>query len=162
MCLLGLLLAGACGEEAAPPPIVPAPEASREQDSPPPPPREGSEHRAAPPAAPDGPVRVRYDLARHVARAELFHGEARVIDLGAPSGQQHTLGGWRTRTGESAEIEDTTVSLLTHVTGFYLLPIESTARCHLSMRARGFGDGRVTVYIDDETVGHVRLPSGGE
>lgn len=110
----------------------------------------------APPAA-----RIRYDLARHIARAELRHAGARVIDLGAPSGHQHTLGGWRTRTGDVAEIEGVRASVVRHVTGFYLLPIESPERCHLSMRARGFADERVALYLDNRTIGTVRVPTDG-
>ncbi len=154
--IVGVVFASSCGDDEA------SPDPSRPETAQPP------GHAAAQttpraPATPNpsAPYRVRFDLARHTARAERFHGAARVIDLGAPSGHQHTLGGWRTRAGETATLDGATVALINNVTGFFLLPIESTERCHLSMRARAFGDGRVTVYIDDQTVGHLRLPRDG-
>lgn len=107
------------------------------------------------------PVRIRYDLARHLARAELRHGDARVIDLGAPSGHQHTLGGWRTRSGDTHVFDGTTAAVVRDVTGFVLLPIESAERCTLTLRGRSFADRRVTVYLDGETIGHVELPTDG-
>ncbi len=124
--------------------------------------REPSDSPGAP-VAPEQerPARVRYDLARHLARAELRHGGARVIDLGAPSGHQHTLGGWRTRSGAAHELDGTSAAVVTDVTGFILLPIERTDRCALTLRGRSFADRRVTLYLDDETIGHVELPTDG-
>jgi len=145
-----MLLAATCTDEDEPP-------AEPTSDDPPP----SDEAPDEPAPAPAAPTVVRYDLARHLARAELFHGDARIIDLGAPQGHQHTLGGWRTRTGDTAVLDDVDVSLVDHVTGFYLLPIESTDRCHLSLRARGIADGHVALYVDDETVGNVRVPTDG-
>ena len=40
---------------------------------------------AAPPADPAS-FRVRYDLAAHLARAELRQGDAQVVDFGVPGG----------------------------------------------------------------------------
>lgn len=117
----------------------------------------------APPAAdaPAAPARVRFDLARHLARAELRHGAARVVDLGAPSGHQHTLGGWRTRTGDARELDGASAAVVRDVTGFVLLPIESASRCALSIRARGFGARQLTLYVDDRTIGQVELATDG-
>ncbi len=143
-----LLALHACGDDPAPP----APEAT--------PPAIPGEPSAEPPP-PDVPTRVVFDLAAHGERAELFHGDARVIDLGAPGGHQHTLGGWRTRTGETAVVDGTSVALVGDVTGFFVIPIESPERCRITLRARGVADGRATVYLDDETVGHVALPTDG-
>lgn len=144
------LLLVACGERSA----VEEPSAVEAR---------ASEEAIAAPSAPESekPARVRYDLARHLARAELRHGESRVIDLGAPSGHQHTLGGWRTRTGESHDFDGTLATVVSNVTGLFLLPIESAERCTLTMRGRSFGDRRIAVYLDDETVGHVELPVDG-
>lgn len=104
---------------------------------------------------------MRYDLARHVARAELFHGDARVIDLGAASGHQHTLGGWRTRTGDTHDFADgTSATVVRDVTGFFVVPLEAS-RCTVSMRARGFGARQATLYLDDQTFGFVELPADG-
>ncbi|MFK7984449.1 MAG: sulfatase [Sandaracinaceae bacterium] len=114
------------------------------------------------PAAPEDsrPARIRFDLARHVARASLHHGDALVVDLGTAAGHQHTLGGWRTRVGDTRVENETTTSLVRSVTGFYVLPLDGE-RCHLSMRARGFASSQVALYIDDETIGHVRVPTDG-
>ena len=115
--------------------------------------------RVAPPD--QAPARVRFDLARHLARAELRRGGARLVDLGAPSGHQLTLGGWRTRTGRAASIDGASVTLLESVTGWVILPIESASQCELRMRLRGFGARQATVYLDNETIGGVALPADG-
>lgn len=107
------------------------------------------------------PVRIRYDLARHLARAELRHGESRVIDLGAPSGHQHTLGGWRTRSGDTHDFDGTSAVVVRHVTGVFLLPIESAEQCTLTLRGRSFAEPRVTVYLDEQTIAHIELPTDG-
>jgi len=120
--------------------------------------------RAPAPAAHEAqeqPARVRYDLARHLARAELRHGDARVIDLGAPSGHQHTLGGWRTRSGASHVLDGVSAAVVTDVTGFFILPIDRADRCALTLRGRSFADRQVTLYLDDETIGHIELPVDG-
>ncbi|MBX3276206.1 MAG: sulfatase [Sandaracinaceae bacterium] len=149
-----LTLLGSCGEE-------PAPSSSPAPATPGTPPGSGEAAFAPEAPSPGAPVRVFFDLARHLARAERWHGDARVIDLGDPSGHQHTLGGWRTRTGETALVDGASVALLTNVTGHLVIPLEAPDRCRVTMRARGVADGRASVYLDDETVGHVALPTDG-
>jgi len=125
--------------------------------------------RAAAEAAPElepgddeaAPERVRFDLARHRARAELWRGGARLVDFGAAGGARHTLGGWRTRTGDTHTFGETTTQLIEGVTGELLLPIESGDPRQLTFSARAFDDGRLTIYVDGETVGHARLPTDG-
>ncbi|MBO6933678.1 MAG: sulfatase-like hydrolase/transferase [Deltaproteobacteria bacterium] len=109
----------------------------------------------------EAPERVRFDLARHRARAELWRGDARLVDFGAPGGARHTLGGWRTRTGDTHTFGETTTQLIEGVTGELLLPIESNEPQQLTFSARAFGDGRLTIYVDGDTVGHGRLPTDG-
>jgi choline-sulfatase len=148
------LLAFACGSDPSPVNPPAEPELSAE---PPAAQQPVAERR---PDAGGDLVRVRYDLARHVARAELFHGDARVIDLGAASGHQHTLGGWRTRTGDTRELDGASASVIRDVTGFFVVPLEAE-RCTVSMRVRGFGARQATLYVDDQTAGFVELPSDG-
>ncbi len=152
-CVSAALLFLACGGERAPEPEQPI-TATPPQDSP----------QAAPASAASarpGPARVRYDLARHVARAELRQGDARVIDLGAPSGHQHTLGGWRTRSGDVHDFAGPRAAVVRDVPGFFLLPIERADRCALALRGRSFSDRHLTIYVDDETVGPAELPTDG-
>jgi len=73
-------------------------------------------------AAPSAPARVRYDLAAHLARAELRDGDTLVVDFGTPGAAKYTLGGWRTRVGRDAMDGDASVSVIENVTGFVLAP----------------------------------------
>jgi arylsulfatase A-like enzyme len=151
--LLALSLLASCGGD-------PTPTAAPETE----PPAPSASHAAAtdvPEDAPERPARVRFDLAAHVARAELVHGDALAIDLGVPGGHKHTLGGWRTRVGDDHDFDGTTASVVGNVTGYFLLPVESASRCHLTLRARAFADGHLTVYVDDETILSARLPTDG-
>ncbi|MGF1468002.1 MAG: sulfatase [Sandaracinaceae bacterium] len=117
---------------------------------------------AQPPPVAQAPERVVYDLARHVVRAELHHRGALVVDLGTPAGQAYTLGGWRTRAGTAHRFDDgTTATLITHVTGFLRLPVDGPGACTLTLRALAPADGRLTLYLDDQVVGHGRLPADG-
>ena len=153
---LALVLAFSCGEDAPTtigPTIEPPSGESRGEPGGDPTPGE------SPAAA--GPARVRFDLAAHLARAELVQGESLAIDLGVPGGHKHTLGGWRTRVGDDHDFDGTSASVITNVTGYFLLPIESASRCHLTLRARAFADGNLTLYVDDETILGARLPTDG-
>ena len=112
----------------------------------------GSEDRAL-------PERVFYALGAHLERAELRHGDTRVVDFGTPSGAQHTLGGWRTRTGPDVAIEGTSALMIEGVIGELLLPSDRGAAATLTLRARTFaGDGRATLYVNEDSVHHVRFP----
>ena len=118
------------------------------------------------PATPTGAPRVRYALARHVARAELRQGRTLVLDMGVPGAAKYTIGGWRTRVGASVlerpEGQPTaSASVLENVTGFVIVPSDAPGPRTLRMRARAVGDGRLTVYVDGETVGLARLPTDG-
>lgn len=103
--------------------------------------------------------RVFYALGEHRERAELRQGEARVVDFGTPAAAQYTLGGWRTRTGPDLRIDGATALMFEGVTGELLLPSDRTASSTLTIRARTFaGDGRVTLYVNEDSVHHVRFP----
>ncbi|MDH5491331.1 MAG: hypothetical protein OEY14_05205, partial [Myxococcales bacterium] len=123
--------------------------------------------RSAPRAAegdapePEGVARIRYDLARHLARAEMRERGALWIDFGVPGGAKYTLGGWRTRAGPDRDFDGTSALVFRGVTGKLLLPADSEGAHVLLLRARAFGDGRLTVYIEGETVAHARLPTDG-
>ena len=130
--------------------------------------RAEAQERAAPQTAAAGTPGARptlvFDLLAHPERAERFEGGTRVVDFGTPGGHQLTLGGWRTRVGPDHTFEDGTTALLFRgVTGELVLPPVpgSDAGAELVLRGRAFGDGRTTVYVDGETVGHVRFPVDG-
>jgi arylsulfatase A-like enzyme len=121
---------------------------------------------AASPPSDAGRVRIRYDLAAHLARAELRQGDSQVIDFGVPGAAKYTLGGWRTRVGadrREGEGSETaiTASVIENVTGFVLVPSDVPGPRTLRIRARAVRDGRVTIYVDGETVGLATLPDDG-
>jgi len=142
------LLLFACGDDDA----EPEAEAQAEEIVP--------EEAAEEPAL-EAPRRVFFDLVKHRARASLHHGDALLVDFGTPAAAQHTLGGWRTRVGDDHVFGDVTTTLIDGVTGELLLPAASFAAARLTMRLRAFADGRLTVYLDGETVAHARLPTDG-
>ena len=116
--------------------------------------------------APRGEARVRYALARHIARAELRQNDALVIDFGVPSAAKYTIGGWRTRMGRDVRETESdghiaTSSVIENVTGFFILPSDVPGPRTLRLRARALRDGRMTAYIDQETIGLARLPTDG-
>ncbi len=170
--LVGALAIG-CGssdEGASPPSPTPssehapraADEASPEPNATPSPPTEQGDRATS--AA--GELTVRYALARHLARAELRRGDALVIDLGVPGSAKYTIGGWRTRVGrdvtERPEGEPpASASVIEGVTGFVIVPVDQGGPQRLRMRARAVSDGRLTVYVDGQTVGLATLPTDG-
>ncbi|MEM9074495.1 MAG: sulfatase-like hydrolase/transferase [Myxococcota bacterium] len=122
---------------------------------------ERSDEAPAEPPADEPARRVSFDLSTHLDRSELRHGDALVIDFGTPAAAQYTLGGWRTRIGDDHRFGEVTTTLIEGVTGQVLLPSDSIAAQHLSIRARAFSDGRLTVYLNGDTLGHARLPTDG-
>ena len=115
----------------------------------------------ATPSEPEGASRVRYDLAAHLARAELRQGSTLVVDFGSPGAAKYTLGGWRTRVGDDVTEGDVTASAVESVTGFLLAPSDRDGPATLHLRARAVSDGRLTLYIDQQTIGHANLPTDG-
>jgi len=111
--------------------------------------------------AEEGTPRVRLDLASHLDRAEIREGRTLVMDHGVPGGAKYTLGGWQMRTGPHHELDGRAVLLIPGTVGKVLLPVERGGPHVLALRARAFGDGRLTVYVDEETVHHADLPVDG-
>lgn len=109
--------------------------------------------------SPSGAPRVRYDLAAHLARAELRQGDTLVVDFGTPGAAKYTLGGWRTRVGDDVVEGDVTASAIENVTGFVLAPADRDGPLSVELHARAPGDGRTTVYVGGDTLGHAPLPT---
>ena len=145
--LIATLVVGGCGDDGAANAAAAAPEVGA-----------APVERAADAVA----MRPHYDLAAHVARAELRHGRALLVDFGAPSGAKHTLGGWQTRTGDAREIDGTSALLIPGAIGKVIVPLETGGPHVLTLRARAFRDGRTTVYLGETTIGHATLPANGE
>ncbi len=114
--------------------------------------------RGPDPGAPRAP-RVRYDLAAHLPRAELRHGDTLVIDFGTPGAAKYTLGGWRTRVGDDVRDGEVTASAIENVTGFVLAPSDRDGPLAIELHARAAADGRATVYVGGQTLGHATLPT---
>lgn len=107
--------------------------------------------------APTGVARVRYDLAAHLARAELRDGDTLVVDFGTEGGAKYTLGGWRTRVGADVRDGEVTASAIENVTGFVIAPADRDGPLALELHARAPGDGRATIYVDGRTLAHATL-----
>ncbi len=112
------------------------------------------------PAAPHPrPVRARYDLARHVDRAERFVGATSVLDLGGVDGARATRGGWRT--GFSRERVDDADALVSEGRQGRLLFGRVSAATE-DVRARFVGrvvvPGAIAVYLDGEELAPLELP----
>ena len=106
-------------------------------------------------------ARVHLDLATHIARAELREGRTLVMDFGVPGGGKYTLGGWRTLTGQSEEFGGSSTIIVPGSTARFVLPPMGPGPHVLKMRARSFGDGRLTLYVDGDRVGNAVLPTDG-
>lgn len=134
---LALGIAGCNSAHADPPHGQPAPHAA-----------------APPPANPVGRgARTRFDLGRHVARAELRFGATLVEDFGVPGGGKYTLGGWLTNTGEDRAIDGTSALLLPGSTAKINLPADSAGAAILTVRARTFRAGDLHLYVNGTDLG---------
>jgi arylsulfatase A-like enzyme len=98
-------------------------------------------------------ARVRYDLAAHVERAELFEGETRVIDLGALAGAKYTLGGWLTSVARDHDFDGTSAAIVDGSRGRFTVPWDGDGDAEITIRARVFGRGPLFAYVDDAIVG---------
>ena len=143
----------ACSGASDPPPTVqPEPTPSTVADPDPVP-------APDPEPAPTGSPRIRYDLAAHLARAELRDGDTLVVDFGTPGAAKYTLGGWRTRIGDDLREGDATLSAVENVTGFVLAPADRDGPLAIELHARAPADGRATIYVDQRTLAHATLPT---
>jgi choline-sulfatase len=115
------------------------------------------------PAPSAAPVRVHYDLAGHLERAELFHGAVQVMDLGVPGGAKHFLGGWQTLVGGDATVDGTSAVVIDGSTARFMLWADEAlaASAVLTLRARAPGAGRMVVYLNGETLGTAPVPTDG-
>ncbi|MFK7987070.1 MAG: sulfatase [Sandaracinaceae bacterium] len=128
--LLCIVLVG-CSAAAADPPGVPA---------------------AAPSdAVPQGRARVRFDLARHLERAEQRFGSTRFVDFGGPGGAAVTAGGWLSHVGHDRVEDETTVALTTRSRARIAVPpvAETT---EIALRLRAYRPGTVRLYLEEREV----------
>jgi arylsulfatase A-like enzyme len=129
-------------------------------------PRPGGGGLAAPPSVGDAPpangrMAVRYDLARHVARAEIREGCTLVIDLGVPGGAKYTLGGWWTGADDDRDVGGVTVTPAASNTLKLALPAESTGAHVVAVRARASARDRLRVFLNGREIGGGELPGDG-
>lgn len=153
--MVAMIFAMGCGSDSGDSPAASSDPSSEEPET------SAATTEATPALAPEAPARVRFDFVGHLPRAELRQGNTLLIDFGVPGGSKYTLGGWQTRTGDDHDFDGTSALLFPRVTGQLLLPSPSTAAAMLRLRARSFGDGRLTVYIGERSVAHARLPRDG-
>jgi arylsulfatase A-like enzyme len=118
-----------------------------------------SEGGGAPPA--NARAAVRYDLGRHVARAEVREGRTLVMDLGVPGGAKYTLGGWLTGASDDREIGGVTVTSAASTTLKLALPAESTGAHVVAVRARATARDRLRVFLNGREIGGGDLPADG-
>jgi choline-sulfatase len=127
----------------------------------------GTPEEATPTAAPEAPapaaMRVHYDLARHLERAEIFHGDVHVMDLGVPGGAKHFLGGWQTLVGDDATVDGTPAVVVPGPTARFLLWAEPAhaSGAVLTLRVRAPGAGKGVVYVNGETLTTADVPRDG-
>jgi choline-sulfatase len=109
------------------------------------------------------PVRVHYDLAGHLERAELFHGAAQVMDLGVPGGAKHSLGGWQTLVGDDAVVDGTSVAVVSGTTARFMLWLDEAPSSdqEVTLRVRTPGASKLVVYVNGETLGTADASSKG-
>ena len=125
------------------------------------PPVDPTPNPASTAAAPTTPARIYYDLARHVAHAEVYEGDTLVMDYGVPGSAKYTLGGWLSGSGESRTVDDTSVTIIAGKTVKLTLPAERAEQRYLTLRLRSFKPGPLTVYVNGATLANVNL-SGKE
>ena len=92
-------------------------------------------------------------MAEHPERAERWRRGTRVVDLGAPEGEQYTLGGWTTGL-RAAELSDgsPSVALAAGNRATLSVPVDSSGPLRVTLRARGFRGAEVLAGWDGESV----------
>lgn len=115
-----------------------------------------------PPPEPElGPVRVRYDFAGWVARAEVRQGRTLTIDFGVPGGAKYTLGGWTSGTGADRELDGTSVLVIGDARAKLALPVDFDGPGVLTIRAATFARGPTAVYVGDATIAQAQFAGDG-
>src|SRR5262245_54546235 len=160
-CLSSVLVASCSPASRSQPPAIAA--------SQPPPPlaqastgSASSQHRPASAQVAAAPARVRtyYDLATHVERAELRHGDALLIDFGDAGDAKYTFGGWLSGSGRGVRIEGASTRLVPEEIVKLALPYEHEGAAELTLRLRGFAKGPLTVHVNDALI--AERPLGAE
>ncbi len=94
------------------------------------------------------PVRVHFDLASHVARAEVREGgRALVVDFAAPGAAKYTIGGFRTDT-VPGELDGARVLFVRGRAGRVSIPVD-TSSAAIALSARSMRPGALRLYVDD-------------
>ena len=106
------------------------------------------------PASAQTNARVHYSLARHIARAELRQGTTLVEDFGVASGAKYTLGGWLSNTGDNREFDGVRALVLPGSSSKLNLAADDIAAQVLTIRARAFRAGPVSIYVNGENRGN--------
>jgi arylsulfatase A-like enzyme len=112
--------------------------------------------RAAQARAALGKQVMHYDLARHLAHAEVRHGAALLIDFGTPGEAKYTLGGWNTHMRPGLDLDGVSAALVTGSYGDITLPIPFSDGAAITMRVRAPRDGDLTIYVDGAVVQRVK------
>jgi choline-sulfatase len=92
-------------------------------------------------------------MAEHPERAERWRRGTRVVDLGAPEGEQYTLGGWTTGLRAAEEGDGSpSVALAAGNRATLSVPVDSSGPLRVTLRARGFRGAEVLAAWDGESV----------
>lgn len=100
--------------------------------------------------------RVVLSLAEHPERAERWHWATRLVDLGEPSGEQFTLGGWTTGLRSEGVEDPSGASVSVALAGGHrsklAVPVDAAGPLRVTLRARGFRGSSLSAALDDSSV----------
>ena len=96
------------------------------------------------------------DLLQQIERAEMGYKNWTFVDFGTAGAAKYTLGGWRSRVGGDVALGDTTYAVTRGVTSLVFLDATPNQALHVAVCGRSFGDERLTIYLNDKTVGHAK------
>jgi arylsulfatase A-like enzyme len=102
--------------------------------------------------------RLRYDLARHLDRAELFEGRARVIDLRTRGGAKYTSGGWLSHMRADLAVGGDETGAILGRSGRLQLPAESDEAAVVVMHVRAPGPGSLRAFVGGDQIAEVEVP----
>lgn len=114
----------------------------------------------APEPPPPAPGRPRFQLAAFPARAEIRHESSLFIDLGGAAGTKYAFGGFGSR-GAPGIFDEVDAEVSRGARLALLLPADGPEAQRLTVRARTFRPGDVTVYVGGESVGTLSFPDDG-
>ena len=114
--------------------------------------------RPAAPASPAGTQdRVRFALAKHVARAEVHLGNVLVANFGEPGSSKYTLNGFQSGLGDMVAMDGTNATLVMGTTAKLMFPADSGAPLDIAIRTRAFIAQPLHVYINGREIPVPRL-----